>query len=155
MIIFRQKDDPHRWCIPESTNSVKQARSMSNNSCFKGPFKRQHGKLAKTLLKSERQHIYHIYWSIRRELSGKTSLLEICRMLGNFVNTLTADDKYFLLNWDNLTRPIQTQLSQKEKTFSQFFSPFWKYSFNFENFPKKDDPHSWCISEVTDSEKRD
>ena len=40
------------------------------------------------------------------------------------VNTLTADDKYSLLNRDNLTQPIQIVLSQKEKTFSQFFCPF-------------------------------
>ena len=75
-------------------------------------------------------------------MSGKTFLLEICKMLRNFVNTLTVDEKYFLLNRDNLTQPIQTQLSQKEKTFSQLFLPFWKYSFNFEHFPKKDDSHS-------------
>ena len=34
------------------------------------------------------------------------------------VNTLTANDKYTLLNRDNLTQPIQIHLSQKEKTFS-------------------------------------
>ena len=34
---------------------------------------------------------------------------------------MTADDKYFLLNRDNLTQTIPTQLSQKQKGFSQFF----------------------------------
>ena len=34
---------------------------------------------------------------------------------------LTADDKHYLLNRDNLTQPIQMQLSQKQKTFSEFF----------------------------------
>ena len=28
-----------------------------------------------------------------------------------FVNALTADDKHYLLNRDNLTQPIQMQLS--------------------------------------------
>ena len=42
-------------------------------------------------------------------------------MLGNFVNTLTADDKYFLLSRDNLTQPIQMQLSQKEKKLFSIF----------------------------------
>ena len=52
------------------------------------------------------------------------SLLVLCKILRLFVNTLTADDKYSLLNRDNLTQPIQILLSQKQKTFSQFFSAF-------------------------------
>ena len=43
-----------------------------------------------------------------------------------FVNTLTADDKYSLLNRDNLRQPIWTPLSQKHKAFSQFFLTFSK-----------------------------
>ena len=30
---------------------------------------------------------------------------------------MTADDKYSLLNRDNLTQPIPTQLSQKQNAF--------------------------------------
>ena len=60
----------------------------------------------------------------------------------NFVNTLTADDKYSLLNRDKLTQPIRTQLSQKQTAFSQFFLAFSKSALNFENLEKKDDPHS-------------
>ena len=71
-----------------------------------------------------------------------------------FVNTLTADDKYSLLNRDNLTQPIWTILSQKHKAFSQFFLAFSKYALNFEHFQKKDDPRSLFISEITHSEKR-
>ena len=33
------------------------------------------------------------------------------------------------------------QLSGKQKTFSQFFSEFFKSSLNFEHFQKKDDSH--------------
>ena len=71
-----------------------------------------------------------------------------------FVNTLSADDKYSFLNRDNLTQPIQMQLSQKQKTFSGFFCAFLKSSLNFEHFQKKDDSHSWGISKITDSEKQ-
>ena len=67
---------------------------------------------------------------------------------------MTADDKYSLLNRDNLTQPIRTQLSQKQKAFSQFFIAFSKCALNFEHFQKKDDPHSWFISEITHSGKR-
>ena len=59
-----------------------------------------------------------------------------------FVNTLTADDKYSVLNRDNLTQQNRTQLSQKQKAFSQFFLAFSKYTLNFEDFEKRDDPHS-------------
>ena len=59
-----------------------------------------------------------------------------------FVNTLTADDKYSLLNRDNLRQPIRTTLSQKHKAFSQFFLAFSKSKLNLEHFQKKDDPQS-------------
>ena len=82
-------------------------------------------------------------------------MLVLCKILGLFVNTLTDDDKYSLLYRDNLTQPIQILLSQKQKTFSQFFSAFLKSTLNFEHFQKKDDPHSRCISQITVSEKGD
>ena len=44
------------------------------------------------------------------------------------------------------------QVSRKQKTFSQFCAAFLKASLNFEHFFKKGDPHSWCTSEITDSE---
>ena len=59
-----------------------------------------------------------------------------------FVNTLTADDQYSLLNRDNLTQPIGTQLFQKQKDFSEFFVEFLKSTLNFEHLQKKDDLHS-------------
>ena len=59
-----------------------------------------------------------------------------------FVNTLTADDQYSLLNRDNLTQPIGKQVFQKQKDFSQFFLAFLKSTLNFEHLQKKDDLHS-------------
>ena len=78
----------------------------------------------------------------------------ICKILGLFVNPLTADDKYSVINRGNLWEDIQMQLSQKRKIFSQFFFAFSKFRFNFEHFQKKDDAHSCCIFELSDSEKR-
>ena len=54
-----------------------------------------------------------------------------------FLNALTDDDKYSLLYGDNLTQPIQILLSQKQKTFSQFWCAFLKSTLNFEHFQKK------------------
>ena len=59
-----------------------------------------------------------------------------------FVNIFSGDDKYSLLNRDNLRRPIEMQLSPKEETFSQFVSAFLKANLNFEIFQEKDDNHS-------------
>ena len=42
-------------------------------------------------------------------------------------------------------------LSQKQQTFPDFFSIFFKSSLNFEYFEKKDDLQSSCISEITHS----
>ena len=41
-------------------------RYLSKKSRFKGPFDRQHDKRVQTLLQSEPQHRYHIYWSFWR-----------------------------------------------------------------------------------------
>ena len=64
-------------------------------------------------------------------------MLVLCKILGLFVNTLSEDDKYCLLYKDNLLQPMQILLSQKQKTFSEFFSPFLKSTLNFERFQKK------------------
>ena len=66
----------------------------------------------------------------------------IHKVLRLFVNTLTVNDKHYLLNRDNLTQPIQIQLSQKQKIFSEFFFAFLKSILNFKHLPKKDDPRS-------------
>ena len=80
-------------------------------------------------------------------------MLVLCKFLRLLVRTLTDDEKYYLLYSENLTQPIQILLSQKQKTFSQFFSEFLKSTLNFEHFQKKDHPHSRIISEITVSEK--
>ena len=67
---------------------------------------------------------------------------------------MSAVDKCSLRNMDNLMEPIHIQLSQKLKTFSQFFSWFSKSGLNFEHFQKKDDAHTLFICEATACEKR-
>ena len=104
-------------------------------------------KGAETLLKYERQGLYHIYWSLRKRLSRENSLLVICKMLRLVVNTLTP------LKRDGLTQLLHMQLSQKQRNFSGILFPFLKFILNLEHLKKKDDPHSWCISQITDFEK--
>ena len=66
----------------------------------------------------------------------------IQKILGVFFNTLTVDDKHYLLNRDKLTPPIQVQLCQKLKAFSEFFFAFLKSVLNFKRLPTREDPHS-------------
>ena len=125
---------------------------MSKKAHFRGCFDDQCNKHAQTLLKSASQHLYQIHWSLPRNFSFERSLLFTVQVLGLVDNTLAADEKYPVLNRDNLTIPIQMQLSQKQKTFSQFFAALSKSRLNFKDFERKDNPHSFCSSEIKDSE---
>ena len=60
----------------------------------------------------------------------------ISKILGLFVNALTADDEYPLLKMENLLRRIKIQLSKKQKVFSGFFAAFLKFTSNLEPFEK-------------------
>ena len=65
----------------------------------------------------------------------------IFNILRMFDNTMTVDDKYFLLNRYNLTQPIDIQLSQKQIDFYQFFIILEIY-VKFSPFSNKNDAHS-------------
>ena len=65
-------------------------------------------------------------WNISPSLLGE--------ILGIFLNTLSADGKYPIEDWENLPFPIQMQLSEKRKTFSQFLVPFMEFASNFKHF---------------------
>ena len=70
-----------------------------------------------------------------------------------FPNTLNANDKYPALDCVNLSSPIQMQLSLKLKIIADFLAPFLQSTSNFKLFEKKDDCHSYFISEITDCER--
>ena len=134
---FWKKDDPHRFCISEITDSENVVRSMSNKSDFRGPFDKQHSKRAKALLKCSSVHLYHIHWSLPSQLSWQKSLLLTFKILGLLLNTLAAVEKYPVLNRDNLTIPIQVQASQKQKTFFSISGCIFESYLTFWIFWKK------------------
>ena len=76
------------------------------------------------------------------------------KIWGLFANILTDLVKYSRLNRDKLLQHLQMQLSEKQKTFSQYFLPFGNLDSILNVSKKKDEPQSSCIFEVTDSEKR-
>ena len=70
-------------------------------------------------------------------MSQEKSFLVKSEILGLFVNTLTTDCEYSCSNRENLSLPIQRQLSEKLKTFSQFFIAFLECTLNLEHFKKQ------------------
>ena len=137
MSIFQKKMTLIADGFPKLRTQKNLVRSMPKRSVFKGSFEKQHGKCAQTLLKCQGQLLYHIYWSLWRQLSYKKSLLVTCKISILFPNTLSADSKCSLLNRENLTQPVQMQVSRKQNIFSRFFSAFLKSSLNFRHFQKK------------------
>ena len=104
---------------------------MSKESFFKTPLGSQRGNGSQSLLKNAREHE-----------SWKKSFLVRSQILGLFVYTLTAHDKYSRRNRENFPLPIYMNLLKKLKTFSEIFIKFLKLSLIFEHFEKKDESHS-------------
>ena len=131
---FVKKDDPHSFYISEITNVVRQ---VSKKSIFKRSLNKQHGRCAQALLESVIQNLSHLHLSLPSQWSWEKSLLLTCKFLALLVNTLAADEKYPVLNIENLTLLIQMQLSQEQNTFSEFLTAFLKSRFNLKHFEKK------------------
>ena len=70
-----------------------------------------------------------------------------------FVNTLTADNKYFRCNVHNFAQQVITPLSTKQKTFSGLFIAFLKCAWNLEHSEKNDEYPSLILSEIMDCER--
>ena len=72
----------------------------------------------------------------------------IFEILGQFVNTLTYDEKYFLRNGEKLPQLMVKRFSKKQKVCSQLSAAILKSTSNVEHFFKKDEPHNCPISEI-------
>ena len=128
---------------------------MSKKFRFKGLFDKWHGKRVETLLKSERQHLYHIYWSFWSEFSRKKCVLVIFKIIRLLFKPLTSNGKNSLLKCGNLLQHLQMQLSQKQKILNFFFFCIFPIQIHFWTFSKKkNDPYILCIFKLTDSEIR-
>ena len=82
------------------------------------------------------------------KLSWKNSALVRSKILGLFVNTLTAEYMYSGRNTKTFTQEVQMPLSLKKKSFSAFFISFLKSTWNGEHFQKKGESSSLSISEI-------
>ena len=81
------------------------------------------------------------------------SALVRSKILGLFVNTLTAEYTYSRRIMQTLTQQVQTSLSLKQKIFSWFFIAFLKATWNGAHFQKKGESFSLSISEIIDSKR--
>ena len=66
---------------------------------------------------------------------------------------MATDDKYSRRNMLNFTQQFEPPLSQKQKTFSEFFLAFLKCALNLEHFEKKDWYPRLIASKSIDSER--
>ena len=65
-----------------------------------------------------------------------------------FVNTLTADDKYFRGCIQTFWQQVQAPLSQKAESFFRFFIAFLKCAWNLEHSEEKEGYPSLIIIEI-------
>ena len=124
---------------------------MPENPYFRTAFGNQPVNGQETLLKSAQHYFYPIFPWIWDKLSWKKSALVRSKILGLFVNTLTAEYTYSRRNMHTFTQKVQTPLSLKQKTFSGFFIASLKSAWNGEHFQKKGESSSLSISEIIDS----
>ena len=108
---------------------------MSKKSQFRGSSDKWHGKRAETLEIWTTTTLPYVLIPVKEFQLEKVSLTN-CKILGQFFNPLTADDKYSLLNKGNSIH-VQMQLSQKRKMFSVLFFWIFKIYIEFWNFSKK------------------
>ena len=81
-------------------------------------FSRQHVNESQTLPKSARNQFHTTSPLISVRKNRKRLVLVRSELLGQFVNTLTADYKYSLYNPENLWQQVRRPICQKPKTFS-------------------------------------
>ena len=65
------------------------------------------------------------FLSFSLNLICKISTVELGEILGVFVNTLTGDVKYLVLDCENMLLPMQMNSLKNQKLFLNFLSLFW------------------------------
>ena len=106
-------------------------RILSQEHRFRTGFGSQHVKASQLLPKSPTERFYHVILSFAMKLIWNMSPLLLGEMLRMFVNTLAIDLMYPVQGCENLQLPIEMQLSEKQKNFSEIFVPFLEYTSNF------------------------
>ena len=150
---FEKKVSILAWLFLKLLTAKELVTEKSKRSCFWIPFGNQRVNGFQTLLKSARHHYFRTFAWIRDKLSSKKPVLVWSEILRLFVNTLTADGKYFCRNMQNFQKQLQTPLCQKENNFSGIFFDFLNFVWNLQHFEKKSEYPSLIISEIIHSQR--
>ena len=126
---------------------------MLVSSCFETHFASKGFHGSQTFLHPLLQHFYPNFLLIYHQLSWKNLPLVRSEILGLFGNTFTADRMYSPHRWEKLPQHVETQLSQKQRTFSIVFVAYLECTQNFLHFSKTDLLHSLNMSKVLATDK--
>ena len=91
--IFKKRNSVIANVCPILQTVKDLVRPISKKHCFRTSFDSQLVKGSQTLLKSVREHFYHIFSSLWGKINWEINLLLICQILGVFFDTLAADGK--------------------------------------------------------------
>ena len=105
------------------------------------------------MLKLALHHYFSIFPSIRDRLSWKKSVLVTSESFRLFVYTLTPDDKDSRRNMRIFWQQLQTNLSQKGKTFCQFLIVFLNCGWNWQRSENQEEYLSLIIADIIASER--
>ena len=115
--------------------TVKNVVTTLSKKCrFRTRVYSQDVKTSQILAISPWQGFYHVFSSFSLNLIWEMFPLVLGEIFGVFVNTLTANGKYSVQDCKNLQLPIQIQLCEKRKNFSEFFAPYLESTPNSKHF---------------------
>ena len=85
-------------------------KPLSRKRRFRASFDCQRVNGCQRHVKFSWKHLYNIFSSLGRKMTCKISPLYKLEILGEFLNTLGADDKYPVRDCENLQFPIEMEL---------------------------------------------
>ena len=94
--------------FPKLQTAKNAVGALSKKRRFRTGFDSQHVKAFQILAKSPREPFYHVFSPFSEILISKMRRLVLGEISGLFVNTLTANGKYPVLDCDNL--PLHFQM---------------------------------------------
>ena len=125
------------YLFPKLQNVKELVKPLSRKRRFRTSFDNQLVNVCQTLVKSAWEITYQIFWSLWREITSKMSPLLNFKILGVFVNTLTAKDMYPVGDCENLQFLIHMQLSWKRRNFHHSLFYLWNLHQVLKIFKKK------------------
>ena len=118
--------------------------SLSESSCFRGPFQSQGVHGSQTLLKLTLVYFHPTFLKILEKLSIKGSLLVTSHVSGLFGKMLIAHHMHSRHRWEKFPQQVQTLIWKKKDIFLNFIA-FLESARNSVNFEEKGQLHKLNI----------